>query len=285
MDFKQLKNGDCKTNTGIKELAFDPETLELRPVLFRIYSGYAPSRGTIQGVCDGDYVAQVVWNSKSIEYRIYRYGGDNVDINKEAEIWLLLRVKHDWMDSWLEPSSRGETIIPENVIPASEYLAVKVKKDRIINALDRFGIQMDHAHFMNSKKHDLQLTPKKLDIDLNIYQPTELHWTGSLVDIHKSEEWFGSTGIGKPAVKLEIDPAYESGSNYAHSETERKEGTPGIKGWQKWRYIIRIRHGVHETNHSSWGKSFHVWENSACQSVRTDKKVAKKSKKSVNKAV
>jgi hypothetical protein len=277
MEFNQLKNGDAKTNTGIKELAFDSETLEIRPVLFRIYSGYSPSRGTVQGVREGDIIAQCIWNSKSTDYRIYRYGLDDIDLNKQAELWISLREKHPWIDSWLEPSGRGETNIPEEIIPVKNYLSNKIKRARIENALSRFGISgLSVEDFMLSKKKDLQVTPKKLDLNLDEYQPTEKHWTGSLVDIHTSETWYGSTGTGKPATELEIDPEYESGSNYAHTETKRKDGTPGIKGWQKWKYIVRIVHGCYEKDHSSYGKSFHVWENVNFQSVKKNNNKAQK---------
>lgn len=282
MEFKQLKNGDCKSNTGIKELSFDPETLELRPVLFRIYSGYQPGRGTVQGVLPGDIVAQCHWNTKETNYRIYRYGSDDVDINKQAELWIQLRTKHIWMNDWLEPSGRSETIIPEHVIPVDDYLTVKVKKARIQNCLDRFGLnEFSVNSFMDTKKNDLQLVPKPLQLNLDVYLPEEEHLVGSLVSIRKSEVWYGSAGIGRPAVKLEQFAKYSSKSNYAHEQPEEHPGEPGIKGWKKWKYLVQIESGIYEKDHSSYGMSLKVWENGSFVSLqKEEKKSAKKSKKS-----
>lgn len=261
MDYLKLKNGDCRTTTGIKEVSFDPETLEIRPVLFRVYSGYQPDRGTIQGVLNGDIVAQCTWNARGDSYRIYKYGMDNIPYSEQPMYWAKLKEKHPWLDSWLEPSGRSETIIPEEVCPVHEYVAVKVKTARIENCLNRFGITIPVSSFLATRRNDLELTPKELDIDLDTYIAKETHWTGELVNISSSEEFYGSAGIGKPAVKLEIDPDYESGSNYGYIDVERKEGKPGVKGWQKWKYIIHVRYGIYEKDHSSYGVGLKVYDN------------------------
>lgn len=261
MDYIKLKNGDAKTSTGIKEVGFDPDTLEIRPVLFRVYSGYQPDRGTVQGVLNGDIIAQCTWNANGPNYRIYRYGADDIPYTEQGAFWLKLREKHPWLDAWLEPSNRGETVIPEDIVPVSEYVSITVKTARIQNSLNRFGIAIPATQFLSTRKEELQLIPIPLNIDLDSYIPMERHIVGELVDIHSNEEWYGSTGIGKPAVKLEIEPHYESISNYAHSENVVREGKPGIKGWQKWKYIIRIGYGCYEKDHKSYGTAFTVFDN------------------------
>lgn len=261
MDYLKLKNGDCRTTTGIKEVSFDPETLEIRPVLFRVYSGYQPDRGTIQGVLNGDIVAQCTWNSKGDSYRIYKYGQDNVPYSEQPVYWAKLKEKHPWLDSWLEPSGRSETIIPEDVMPVHEYISIKVKTTRIQNCLNRFGIAIPATQFLSTRKNELVLTPKELNVDLDTYLPKENHLTGELVNISSSEEFYGSSGIGKPAVKLEIDPEYVSESNHAHKVPETRNGTPGVKGWQKWKYVIHIKHGIYEKDHTSYGVGITVYEN------------------------
>ena len=42
-----LKNGVCCTNTGYRALSFN-SNLELSPVMYAVYSGYQPNRGTYQ---------------------------------------------------------------------------------------------------------------------------------------------------------------------------------------------------------------------------------------------
>ena len=269
MEFEKLKNGTARTSTGIKELSFDSKTLELRPVLFKVYSGYQPERGTVQGVTVGDIVAQCIWNSKGEEYRIYRFGMDNISPTEQAELWIQLRNKHLWMNSWLEPSGRSETSIPEEIVPKEEYLSTKIKTARIQNLLDRFGIEVFSVEdFMLTRKQDIKFRPIKMDFNPDEYLPNKYHWTGSVVNISTGERWFGSNGNGKPSVELETNPETVSGSNYAYSETFQEDGIPGIKGWEKWKFLVCIKYGVYEKDHYTFGNSFTVYKNEKYKTVK-----------------
>lgn len=273
MEFQKLKNGDAKTTTGSKQVSFDPETLELRPVLFRVYSGYVPSRGTVQGVKDGDIIASVVWGKNFTDYRLFFWTSTDFSLSEQANLWVRLREKHPWLDAWLEPSGRGETNIPFDVVPESEYLSNKIKWARVSAAISRFGLPFKTEEFMECRKFDLNLNPRKLDIDLSTYESEENHWDGELVNIHQFEEWYGCAGNGSPAVPLVHNSKYVSGSNYAHSETFTRKGVPGVVGWEKWRFLIRIQFGTVVSNHSSHGKKVDIWENSNTASIKTDKAI------------
>lgn len=258
--YEGIKNGVCRSNTGTKSIVFEPDTLRLRPVLYAVYSGYQPNRGTVQGALDGDLVASVTWGSRTEDYEISRFGAERVSASEEADIWLRLRARYSWLDAWLSPSGRGATWIPEEVIPESEYLSVRAKRARIAEAIGRFGLPYEVEMFARDAKGDLRLKPHPLDMDLDAYQPSEYHWDGSVVGISRYERWFGSAGDGSEAVPLDIDPEYESGSNYAHTDTVREEGSPGIVDWRRFRFVIRVCHGAHTRDHFSYGHTVDVWE-------------------------
>lgn len=261
--FLQMKSGVCRSNTGYKCVAFDPQSLELRPVIFAVYSGYQPERGTFQGVHPGDILATVSWDRNGELYLIRAVDnlgaqGDRLDLNKEVELWSTLQAKHPWLNEWLEPQGRSGAWLP---VSEDEYLSVKAKRNRIQKFLDRFGLaeRFDVGTFEQDRKSDLCLMPRPLDVDLNEIQSKEYHWTGSLVSIHQSEEWWGSNGDGS-ATPLQIAPEFTSGSNYAHSETSHEDGNPGVVGWERFKFVIRVCHGVHCRDHSSYGHSVDVWQ-------------------------
>jgi len=261
MEYNHLKNGTAKTNSGIKQISFDPETLELRPVLFKVFSGHLSAKGTVQGILDGDVVAQVTWGKSGVHYNVYKNGTDDFTPGQQANMWSALKKKHPWLDAWLEPQERGETNIPESVIPINEYLAVKVKNSRIENAINRFGVPFTLHDFIPCSKGDLQLRPDNLHFNLDEYQPESVSYHNDHCDINKYEEWFGSCGNGSPAVRLDINPTIHlSGSTTA--------GIPGVLGWQKWKYIVQIKTGIHEKNGKTYGRSFRIWENNKIQSVK-----------------
>lgn len=258
-NFTAVKNGEARTRTGFVNVVFSPNG-ELRPVLYKVYSGYQPDRGTFQGAVEGDLVATCYWNNDHTVYSLSLFRGDTLDFNKSAEVWPLLKKLHPWLDAWLEPSGRGEVSLPESVVPESEYLSVKHKKGKLQKFLQRFGLPYQPETFERDLKLRLKLQPRPLDVDLDTVVTRCRSWTGSLVSINEEEYWFGSNGNGKPATKLIFDPQFEHGSNYAYQETETGEGTPGVKGWRKWKYVVRVCHGVEVRNHTSYGHTVDVWQ-------------------------
>jgi len=114
--------------------------------------------------------------------------------------------------------------------------------------------------FARDPKGGLNLEPRPLDVDLDTIQPEEYHWDGSGVGISRYERWYGSAGDGSEAVPLDIDPKYTSGSNYAHTDVEEKEGSPGVVGWRNFRFVVRVRHGAYTRDHFSYGHTVDVWE-------------------------
>lgn len=261
-EFKQLENGRSQTSTGFKRLAFDPITLNLMPVLYRVYSGYLPDRGTVQAVKDGSIVCSVEWNSKGPEYFLYRYGEKTCSVGDQARYWIDLKDKHPWMSDWLEPSPRSETLIPLEIIPESEYLSIKVKNGRITNWSNRFGLSnsFNLELLMKTKAKDLCLAPIMLDFDPDKYCSTELHHIGELVNIHESEEWVGSNGDGKEAKTLEFKPTVEHRSNYPYQEDYTELGKPGIEGWNKFKFLIKISYGIYTKDHMSNGIGVNTWQ-------------------------
>ena len=261
MKFGAIKNGTCRSNTGTKSVVFAPD-LTVRPVLYAVYSGYQPDRGTVQGAIKGDLVASLVWGTGYSKYSIYHHGGDRLPLGEEAELWATLKRLHPWFDGWLEPQGRGDCFLPAAAVAESDYLCVRAKRARAEAAIRRYGLPSPYTPdlFEQDRKADLQWDPRPLDLDLNQYQPTERYWTGSLVGISSYERWFGSAGDGSPAIPLDIDPEYESGSNYAYSETSRSEGSPGVIGWRNFRFVVRVCHGVHTRNHFSYGHAVDIWE-------------------------
>lgn len=258
-NFTAVKNGVSSTRTGFVNAVFSPNG-ELRPVLFKVYSGYQPDRGTFQGAVEGDLVATCYWDSNNTVYSLSLFRGDTLDFNRSAEVWQFLKKLHPWLDAWLEPSERGEVSLPESVVPESEYLSVKSKKEKLQKFLQRFGLPYQPEKFEKDLKLRLKLQPRPLDVNLDTIVTHSRSWTGSLVSISESEQWFGSNGNGKLAVELEHEPSFEHGSNYAYQETETGEGTPGVKGWRSWKYVVRVCHGACVKDHYSYGHTVDVWQ-------------------------
>lgn len=258
-----LKNGECRSTTGFKLVVLSPD-LELRPVSHAIYSGYTPDRGTFQVYENGDVIPYVRWNGKGPNYGIDSISEDGnripIPFNDAAEIWSALRKKYHWIDNYLEPQGRGDCFLPE--IVEDEYLCNIQKRKRLTFFLTKFGFTpgFHPEFFMRDKKEDLNLSPRKLDFNPDEYIGEEKYWTGELVSICQFEEWYGSNGDGKGYVKLSHRPNYESGSNYAYQETVKREGEKGIEFWTGFRFLIRIQHGNHVSNHISFGHRIDVWK-------------------------
>lgn len=261
-----IKNGDSRSNTGHRLLVFEPGYLGLRPVTHAVHSGYQPERGTFQQAYEGDIVAIVCWDRSGGKYHIHKVDSTgspwniNVPFGEAAQIWADIRHKHSWADEWLEPSGRSGVWIPEEIVPASEYTSTLKKVAKLEKCFSRFGLPFKVENFIKDPGKGLNTFPRSLDIDLDTIQTERRTWDGSVVAINVSEQWFGSNGNGKPAVELEHEPEFEHGSNYAHTETTRGEGKPGIKGWRKWRFVIRVCHGAYERDHSSYGHTIDVWK-------------------------
>lgn len=253
----KLKNGKAMTNTGQKDIAFNPDTLEIRPVLYRVYSGHVPDRGTIQGVNNGDVVVSLVWDKDGEQYKVYKYGIDTLPRVDQYHIGRAIWDKYEWIHEWMMPCDRSETIIPESVIPPEEYLSNKVKLARIKSVIERFGIPYNDLDFLDSRKQDLKYTPRILDVDLNTYESTCFkHSEGCRID--QEEIFFGSNGNCSGAVQLQFVPSYLD----EHLDWRKcTSGIPGVIGWDKWKYILRIRKGVLISNGVSHGMSIDIWVN------------------------
>src|SRR6056297_395154 len=124
MKLEAVKNGICRSNTGEKSVVFSSD-LKLRPVLYAVYSGYQPNRGTIQGAAQGDVVASVTWDRRENHYELSRFKGSNLPAGEEAETWLELKKLYPWLDAWLEPEGRRACFLPTSVIPEQDYLSVR----------------------------------------------------------------------------------------------------------------------------------------------------------------
>lgn len=258
MDYQsKLKNGKAMTNTGQRDIAFDPETLEIRPILYRVYSGHVPDRGTIQGVNNNDIVVSLVWDKDGEQYKIYRYGVDTLDRVDQALIGLKIWDKYPWIHEWMMPCERSETIIPEDVIPPAEYLSNKVKLARVKSAIDRFGLPYDSDDFVESRKQDLKFTLRLLDIDLDTYESSCFIGDDNC-RIHQDEKFFGSNGNGSDACLLGFIPTYLD----EHLDSDNNiPGVPGVTGWNKWKYIVRVKSGVLISDGISHGMSIDIWIN------------------------
>jgi hypothetical protein len=259
MEFQfKLKNGKAMTNIGQREIAFDPESLEIRPILYRVYSGHVPDRGTVQGVNVGDVVVSLVWDKDGEVYKIYKYGIDTLPRVDQYHIGRAIWEKYDWIDDWMQPVSRSETIIPKEVIPEFDYLSNKIKLVRMKNTIERFGLPYHENDFLDSRKQDLKFNPRKLDLDLDEYLAVFNCITKDNLDIDQQEAFFGSNGNGSKAVGLTIYPTYTD----VHPDWERVTPCkPGVNCWDKWKFIVRVKKGLIISEGVSHGMSLDIWIN------------------------
>jgi hypothetical protein len=104
---------------------------------------------------------------------------------------------------------------------------------------------------------------KRIDKDLLNSTPSQYFWDGSVVSIARGQRvhFVLSDRIIRNAVKTD----YESGSNYAHSETIYGEGETILHaidrhGLGALCYIVIEEFGIHEENHSSYGNRLIVYK-------------------------
>lgn len=230
-----LKNGEIRKHTGKKQIAFVPNTLEIREVLYAIYSGFPNQQGTIQSVYKGDIVAFIEWNGQSedcqIGYLDHEANVCTLPVAQTGELWITLRELHPWLDAWLEPSKRDEPVfIPKEIIPEMSYIMNRKKLEALVKTFDRFALQYDPAEFMDSKKADLKLKPREIDIDMDKYESNA-----------PVEEWWGSLGTKREPIKLEV-----------------KNGM--VTRWRKFKHIVRVRMNIYKAKSGvTWGNSIDVW--------------------------
>ena len=258
--FMAIENGRCKSTTGFKQLVFSPEG-ELRPVLYAVYSGPQPGCGTVQGAQKGDIILRVNWSSKGEDFFILIHNEGQVPQMDEYPIWEKLQKMHPWVEGWLVSEPRGSVWIPRDVIPEDQYLSIRAKRGNIDRFLRNYGLldRLNVNLFMTTAKADLNLYPRDLDFNPDEYIGDDYQWTGSVVDICRTEQWFGSDGRGT-SVPLVIDLNVVHGSNYAHETTYVKEGSPGIVGWENFKYLIKISHGIYEKDHETYGHGIDIWK-------------------------
>lgn len=239
-----IKNGEIKRYTGEKQVAFDPKTGKIREVLYAVYSGFSNQQGTVQSVYDGDIIAVVSWSNRAYgkEHRLYRiYNGHktSIPVPETGALWLMIREQNPWLDAWLEPNEREIPVfIPLDIIPEIEYLSNQRKLMHLVKCFDRFSLDYDPKDFVTSKKTDLNLIPREIDIDMNV-MPFE-----SIVT-----EWWGSAGTKKTPVKLDITLS-----------NDVTEATYAVRGWKRFKHIIRIRHEIYTSKKGSFGKSIDIWK-------------------------
>jgi len=240
-----FSNGCARSNTGQRQILFS-STGELRPVAFSVESGYAPDRGTVQvSPRAGDLIARVDWDRRGKEYSLSRATEDGdaygqpLPLNAQAPVWAMLKSLHPWMDGWLAPTGRGPSYLPAEVF--GETLAARAKRERCEAAFRRFGLPLAYSQeWAISPKAGINTRAAPLNFAPGEYQATARSWSGSVVGIDRRERFFSSAGNGTPAVELFPVLDEEHGSNYAHERTEYRSGQPGIPGWNRRRYLIRL---------------------------------------------
>jgi hypothetical protein len=106
---------------------------------------------------------------------------------------------------------------------------------------------------------------KRIDQDLLKSVPSQYYWDGSVVSIGRGQRVhfiLSDDSIIRNAVK----PDYESGSNYAHSDTIYGSGETILHAIDKHgvaetlRYIVIEEFGIHEENHSSYGTRLIIYK-------------------------
>ena len=238
---ESIKNGELKRYSGLKQVAFNSKTGQINPVLYAVYSGFANQQGTVQSVQEGDVVAVVSWKENGLmkDYYLYQVQDGlkfHVPVPQTALLWQLLHDNNPWLNAWLEPSSRELPVsIPLDIIPETMYLANQAKISHLAKVFDRFALDYDPKDFFESKKSDLKLVPRELDVDLQQMPASDL-----------KTEWWGSPGTKKPPIQLDC--------------VSKADGTYSVRGWRRFKHIIRICHDVHKSKRGSHGKTIDVWK-------------------------
>lgn len=252
-----LKNGVCYTNTGYRALSFN-SNLELSPVMYAVYSGYQPNRGTYQ--VKEEIVLEYRWGHGD-PGTLYLNGKP---IKEDNPIWKIIKEKYSFAVDFLKRHSRSGSFIPTEIIAESEYLTVKAKRRKIEKFLKRFGLDKYYKveSFLFCPKQDLRLVPRDLDFNPDKYLPRSKSASGSLVDIDQYERFFSSDGNGS-CIELKVVPETESIDHAGGTTRYYTKGKPGIPSWKNKKYLIRVIHGAHTStaySHVSWGKEIDVWK-------------------------
>lgn len=264
MTNSSFPNGSAMSNTGSRQILFSA-TGELRPVAFVVRSGYRTDRCTHQvAPIVGDLIASVRWDRRGDDYTlavVTANGERDLSANEAAHTWAALKDRHLWLDEWLVPSNgREESYLPEAAY-GGEDLASRAKRERCEAAIRRYGLPLAYSgEWAISPKAGLNTRPAALDFDPDSYQATARSWAGSVVGISRREMFFSSSGNGTSATELHPVLDEEHGSNYAHERTVRRQGVPGIPGWDSSRYLIRVVDGAYTRDHHSYGVRMDVWD-------------------------
>jgi len=264
--YEQLRNGICYSKKGIKSIAFNPKDMEIRPVLFGVFSGPRAEQCSVQGVMPDDIVAVCKWDGNRTIYTIYKWGvSEDLSKIEKDQYWEKLYAKHPWLHDFMEPSPRGGVSIPETVINPDDYVAMVKKRQRLKDVFDRFGFTGDWNEYRSAKKEDLQTFPEPINKDI-INLDT---YVASITEDHDGtplsyEEWYGSSGNGKPAVTLEtVFDIVRIGdtTGFGNPPVLIAKGVPGVRGYHKWRFIIRVQHGIYTSEGKSHGVRVNIWIN------------------------
>jgi len=255
-------NGNAWTNTGIRQVVFNSD-LSLKPVIFAINSGYAPDRGTVQASpTTGDLIARVEWTRKSTDFSLLQVtetGPEVLNPATSGQLWEILEAKHQWLESWLQPVSRGPSFIP--VEAYGETIAEKTKRQTCNAIIRKYGLPLEY-------NFEWQITPRKylsnqpipLDFNPDTYIASYDTHIGSLVNISQREVFYSSNGDKSPAVELKPVYREQHESNYAHDEQIYHDGSPGLPGWNDRKYLIRVVVGAFTREHHSYGITVTIWD-------------------------
>jgi hypothetical protein len=258
-----MVNGEARSNTGYRQVVFGPH-FEMRPVIYRVYSGYQPTRYTVQVINVGDLLFRVEWGRSFETFSVEvvtgaDYGGPTTRTLAETEAWPLwetLRKRFPQADDFIKKVKRGPSYLPTDIWPEDQDLSALAKVSRKAGFESRYGVELPSG-VLTSPKAGLCYAPidKPLAelLDLN---PSEYSWDGSMVGIHRTTRYWWSNGRGVAMPAVPVDRVnYESGSNYAHEETTLDE--PMVEGLlppPKWaRFLVEVCTGAYTSDHFSHG--------------------------------
>lgn len=260
-----IQNGSCFSNTGARAVAFgpsmDPNTNSIRPVIYRIHSGYRSNRCTVQAVEPGDVLFSISWNSRETIEMVEIVKNDFSTLEMPqvmaAVWWLKLREMYPSVNTFLEPSSRGESYLPEAIWPEESDLSTVTKKQRWEGFNRTHGLSIPWREVSLSPATGLNYKPviKPLSEMLD-FNPSKYSWDGSVVGIYREEKYYWSDGKGQSMEALALECVdFEDGSNYAHSphiiERPERRGLQAPPSWA--RLLVKVYRGAYTHEHCSYG--------------------------------
>jgi hypothetical protein len=274
-------NGCVKSNTGYRQVLFS-KTLEVRPVLLEIKSGYQPDRGTIQvSPVIGDVLIRSSWRSNCYQIDISKWDGQNfISLTSEAlylyyetewegindptgvvkEYVTILKTAKElnpWLEEFLQQCGRQGSFIP-----CEQTLVEKAKKDRLTKFFKKHNLPYLEKidSFMSSPKGGLKLESVDTPADLLEHVPSYITHDGSVVSISKKEYWFAISQTGTFEVPVTYQQAHRS--NYAHEKPSFSEGKSlreTITDIESVKFLIKIVHGAYTRDHYSFGRTIDVY--------------------------